>query len=706
MIDPALIRTPADLESQIVLCSTQEETLKLAFLLDFGFDLHWLRDTGQGILAGDFGMSVDAGRPASARCELAGGFRRVISLDANRRLRLRVFPQVLSGLCFPSRLSVAVHGQLPQPGEIDELVAALIGIHERQRPSPAPASSSSHPPRRALKEALHSLDGFLDLDQWTRSRLEDLFGPIRSEDDLALAERRLQVVLNLRDSIYSKATGSLERKLAAELSSACHSAGSPKPLVDFCFDFSEEGLHNYRQALLGDCHCLSPCSGKCLPAFSKILGRRLRLELHLPMMGRREWSSRLQAMSGLEVDCDEGGRLFSLQRGVTGTVAGRNHYLFHLALGTALAAEPVHSEGRYSLSWSDCRTLHPAQIRATLVPAIGGYGFGDDLEKWLEAIPLDGGDIQVSLDVSIPCALAKAWLEAPRDNSPDYHRVYSRVSLAVQQVLRRWLPYCFFDDLRWYSRLGPALPLLVYQLSRPLVARPKADLTYDVWSDVSLQKLMRSASGRMGQTLSRLGRLLAAPKMEQRAGYYAAKHARRVLASVSRSRNFLRSLLAAESILVNALVKFGCASDVVRSELARDRKTAARLLARLVDDLTRTFQGRLRLLYAARDFQSLGTLLLLEATHSLHVAKGGEPSLRAVLRLRRGEPGRQGSLDVTFVNSRASTHSPAAGIDGGRQAACPPPVKTGSVAKTALAATKTKKAGVHASFAAGKGVAG
>jgi hypothetical protein len=658
MTHPALIRTPLDVKSELAFLSTREETLKLAIPHDFGFDMHWLRDTGLGILAGDVGLRLNACMPASVDYELAGFFRRVVSLDERRRLRLRIFHHPGEGPRFASRLSVRVRGPSAHTGGIDELAAAILGIHEQQSPRDPAGLGAGRSLPLVLESGLLNLAGFLDLDKWVRSRLEDLFGPIRSEADLAALAQRLPIVLKLRDSIYHKAASALERMLAVDACSLYHSADAQTPLLDSSFDFSEEGLDCYRQALSGDYRGLSSWCGERLAVLDRLLGRCPRIELHLPLMGRQEWSSRLQSLCEMEVECDEGGRLFALRKGVSNRLAGRNEYLCILGLAGPLAVGRVHSTERFSVSFSDKRTLRPAQVRATLAPAIRGYGFDNTVEQWLEGIPLDGEDIEVSLDFSIPGALMKEWWEAPTDNAPDYYHVYPRVSFALQQTLRRWLPYFFFDHMPRYSRLGPALSLIVYQLSRALLARSHGDLTYDVWSEASVQKLIRSASARLGRTLPRIGRLLAASNVGKGTLYYAAKQTRRALSWVRRSRRYLQGLLAAESIFVNALVKLGCSMDGVRRELDRDRKKAERMLTGLACELAKTFQARLRLLYASGDFQSLGPLLLLETTNALHVAQGGEPSVRAVLRLRRGKPGEEGSFDVTVVNGRAFSPGP------------------------------------------------
>jgi hypothetical protein len=63
---------------------------------------------------------------------VSGHFRREVSLDDQGWLRLEVFKRSDRGFNFASRISVAGQARAPQPETLDELAAAILGVHEAQ----------------------------------------------------------------------------------------------------------------------------------------------------------------------------------------------------------------------------------------------------------------------------------------------------------------------------------------------------------------------------------------------------------------------------------------------------------------------------------------------------------------------------------------------------------------------------------------------
>ena len=132
MLDAALVKDPSDLTGNLTLLSECDETLHLTAPRKFGFDFHWLREVGLGTLQGDLGLRIDAAAEASMQVTLTGHFRREISLDDQGWLRLEVFKWSDRGFNFASRISVAGQAHPPQPETLDELAAAIVGVHEEQ----------------------------------------------------------------------------------------------------------------------------------------------------------------------------------------------------------------------------------------------------------------------------------------------------------------------------------------------------------------------------------------------------------------------------------------------------------------------------------------------------------------------------------------------------------------------------------------------
>ncbi len=563
--------------------------LVLAGPLPFAFDLHWLREVSSAALAGDVGLPV-GGAQAPARLHLGGAFRKVVSLDEDGRLRLEVYRRPGAPFPFASRVSASVETTTPPPNTIDELAAAILGRHAGRQ----------------------------------------------KDDSLGTSEETVATLLDLRDRIYRKAARALEGKLAEELSRSYQTARPDTKLLDVSFDFTAEGLRLYRQALQGDFAEIFTAPGGCAMvrpgALSHVLAREIRLELRLPFLSRREWISRLEAFAQMEVEAGDGGHLMVCPIEADNQALHRNSCHSTLALGMGLPGCRLHSQANFTLSYSDRRSLHPARLQPALAPLLSAYNFDGSLGTWLAAQSQAEGAIETSITLSVPGQLVSAWLDAPGDCSPEYFKVYSRVSVAIQSAMRRWLPYIYFEDLERYETLSLALPLLVYQVSRPFAGRPKHELTYDVLSDRSMDTFFHGLGVRLRAELANVSRLLRASGRPDAAASYAPGQARQILRSVRRSPRLVKSLLAADADFVNALVNLGCHCARLRDGMSGNPRQAVKQFAQVSADLLKSFQARLRRLYGGQDFTALGSLLLLEATNAL---AGADSHIRAVLRLSK-----------------------------------------------------------------------
>ena len=74
---------------------------------------------------------------------------------------------------------------------------------------------------------------------------------------------------------------------------------------------------------------------------------------------------------------------------------------------------------------------------------------------------LDGliGDAWFDLQASLPGEAVARWLDAPGERGD---RLYAEISRRIQRLLRRFVPFLYFQDAARYRDLGSARPLLVY----------------------------------------------------------------------------------------------------------------------------------------------------------------------------------------------------------------------------------------------------
>lgn len=425
---------------------------------------------------------------------------------------------------------------------------------------------------------------------------EQLAAAIFCQDHAAPSEAALE----LSRSILDKALGALERKCAAELSYLC-GAASDRPLPD-----------------------------------ANALGSPTFLELHLPFIDRQRWDTRWEALAQAELETGADGRLMACLG------PHRNTYQSTLLVSSWLLPR-ARTGFRFNLSFHDRRRLSFPQARWTALPLLGTCGFDPKLERWLEAAHSQTGaeDLGIALALALPGELASAWLEVPGERDPDFFPVFAAVSVAVQQALRRWLPYLYFSDPERYEDHALAYPLLVYQCTPPFGGQPRAAFTYDPMDREDTPIRRRSTRRELTARLKSIEQLLRAAGKPRTAERYSPDSASAILAAVERRPRLLNGLLLADTSLVDALIRLGLAAREFHAERQRNLRRAVNDLTRFSDHFVAAFHRPLRRLCGPQDCSSLGPLLLLEATRAL---RPGTP-LSAVLRITMGD------LDQTFVNA-------------------------------------------------------
>ena len=668
MFDPMAVKSASDLPGELPVVLQTHGTLNLRARRPLAYNFHWLREITLGTIEGDLGLKVDAGAEADAQLVVNASCRQQISLDDRGWLRLEILKNRSQDFDFTAQVSACAQAETPLPDKPDALVAAILGVHEAQwaKDLARTASAASDTLKRlqdlwsalesgGIGNQLESLTAFQSLDGWARNQIEALLGPIRTESDVAKLLTGLRSLLGLRDSVYQKAVAAVEKKYEAELSYAYKSATQETALLDCSFAFTDEGLAAYRQALRGDYSWIL----RAEPAHVEIrqgvltegLQKQSTLELHLPFLDRKEWTSRLEALAKMEVTTDGDGRLLVYHVEASHRVACRNSYQSILALAGGLSVGRVHSTSSFTLSYSDQRRLRCAQAPRALASALAAYGFDAGTAQWLQELTANReGDLDVSLALSIPGSLVPAWLDAPGEHDPNFFPVYARVSTAVQRAIRFWLPYIYFSDTGRYETLEAAFPLLVYRASQPFACKPNYDFNYDVTIEQSMRSFFRLAAQQLPKVLAEVEALLLKAGRKTTASFYSPKEARNILASVQRKPRLIQSLVVADTFLLDALVNLGCQAHALRERAAKDPADAVRGLSRFAADLVRAFHGKLRRLYGGQEFLALGGLLLVEATSALNGGESMPSAVQAVLRVSQAANGSAAAISQTLVN--------------------------------------------------------
>jgi hypothetical protein len=230
------------------------------------------------------------------------------------------------------------------------------------------------------------------------------------------------------------------------------------------------------------------------------------------------------------------------------------------------------------LTFTHTSMLAPAQL-ALLEPIAARYGAAAVLPS------LDAGSA-AQVEVRL---MAEGGGELPASNHPEFLRTAARLSVAVQEGLRAWLPYVWFADVARFGDFDLAAAVVNYSALRPFTPKTKASYVFDVLDNDTPRAVTFSLQRNLPAKLGVIESMLRALGFEQ-AVQFAPRRAERLIASFKRKPQLLYSLFVAERELVEQYLG------------RKDEKLIGR---------------RLRRLFAAKDFTFLAPLLAVEVARAL-----------------------------------------------------------------------------------------
>jgi hypothetical protein len=297
----------------------------------------------------------------------------------------------------------------------------------------------------------------------------------------------------------------------------------------------------------------------------------------------------------------------------------------------------------FDLSFTDRRTGQAGYLARTLAPVLLAYGFPPEAGEWLEQAGAPGGVLDASLTLSVPETLAGAWLRAPGESDRNFFEVYSRVSVSVQRMMRRWVPFIYFSDPGRYEDVRTAFPLMFYRSTWPCSGR-RGELAYDVVSPERPGAAREWTARPFAAEIRRVRQLLIAAGRRDLARYYDPEEAPKILRSIVQQPRYINALLTGDAFFIDQLVHLGLKTRQISERVAADPSKATRDLVCGTADFAALSNRRLRRLYGGQDFTALGDLLLIEATRALAAAIDGDAVISAVLGVCCGD------CQHTFVN--------------------------------------------------------
>ena len=435
-----------------------------------------------------------------------------------------------------------------------------------------------------------------------------------------------RVPTRLADAIYEQVFRALENQCAAELSRLT-ARGSA--IFDRSFDFTPEGLAAFRSALEGQA---------VRDSLARFLGYDRTIEVHLPSLCRAEWPDRWSRLANAEAAAEQDGRVFVHAK--PGHAAAKNACQTALALATPLLYPQATG---FQIGFTDSCVSTAARLAHSLPHALRPYDFGPEPWEWLATAP--AGEVVASVSLSVPGNLAEAWLRAPGERDPLFFDVYSKVSVAAQRALRRWLPYVYFSDLSRFENPALAHSLLFYRSTYPCSGKPRSDFAYDLVAPDRPGVARPWAARPLASAMGRAERLLIAGGRRDLARYYRPWRAQDVLAAILLRPRFINELLTNDEFFIGRLVGLGLAGRDLAAHSGVNARRTAKDLSIVIEEFSASVNRKLRRLYGGQQAVSLGSLLLVEATRALAVALGGDAAISATLRFQA-----QGR-EQTFTNT-------------------------------------------------------
>jgi len=447
------------------------------------------------------------------------------------------------------------------------------------------------------------------LTDWAVASMSEQFGRALTLPDAKAMIERLSALCG---NIYAKTSDALNRTLAAELTAAVEASSGERSLLDVSFPATASGAARLRLVHAGGLDNALAAGPDVViheGLFEAFLARRRYIDLNLPFIGRKHYCRDLDAIASAAVENDAFGRLIVYKLSARQQIVVSGIFSSSLLLAGAVSArdgDPVCDN--LNLTFEHKLATKPGADDAAWNRVLGAYGFGP--------IDLPESHGEAVLSVAAPGGLVLAWTSTPPPSSPEFDAAISRISVALQLLMRRWLPAIYFADPRRYQDIGAAWPLLVYSASLPYRTTGRRDFTYDAMNRNSIAGAAASAASALPILLADAQRKLTAAGLTGRLRFFDPSRPGEIISDAVRRPQFA-SLLSADAFLVQDMVRLAATGRDLRSVWSRDPRAVVRRLSREGTYFVRCFHGRLKRLYGGNEMLGLSSLVLVEATAAL-----------------------------------------------------------------------------------------
>lgn len=222
-------------------------------------------------------------------------------------------------------------------------------------------------------------------------------------------------------------------------------------------------------------------------------------------------------------------------------------------------------------TFTDSRSL-PSALATAVVPFLAArYG------RAYTASAEDSVSIRVELTADF-CA-DDVWQTLPPPSSAAFLGPAVRVSVAIQNALRTWLPYVWFSGGGKFDDFETAAILLMYSSCRPYTPRSKESYVFDIFDNDTPRAMLYSISRNLKPRVQGIEAALASLGCGI-AFRYAERRAENMLKFLTSRRHEMNSILVAERELVEGYLDFANPRKRDRAETRIDRQLKKLFLKR------------------------------------------------------------------------------------------------------------------------------
>ena len=210
----------------------------------------------------------------------------------------------------------------------------------------------------------------------------------------------------------------------------------------------------------------------------------------------------------------------------------------------------------------------------------------------------------------------EAWASAPAERDPGYFRLWQRVSIALQNAMRRSIPEIYFRDEARFENREEAYQVVAYSASQPFHGRARTEFTYDVADPATLEAALRNTGRRMQAALGLIELRVRESGRLPLSRRYAPVWYLDILGAVKKSHRRLIALLACEAKVIDAVIDLGTARDTAATKRFERIANAAlrnvggldfrELIAPLIEEASRLLTEQHRAMRGADDVVDRG----------------------------------------------------------------------------------------------------